>query len=334
MDALRVQRIDIQTEAECWDDALRTTVDAGARARRPRQAATTGGDGGAFTMLDLARSRDRARRSDADLSRAAVLDGRAPDPGRERRRRSRPSSRAARTSARRSTRATSTATSSASAATRATPRSPTATSPRSIATGRCRARPSSAVYGDAERRRVRARARGVPRRRLRRAAATRGRGAGAERCGTFAAPGAIGDDIAGVDAKLASVTGKRTTVYDARGRARPRVRQRCAARASPATPARSPIPTPRSPGSSRSRSPRTCGRRRPARRSRSRTTSRATRPRATCSYALANTFAKSGLLAQGAARRDRGERLLQSPAAPRRAAARRRTPIPTCSIRG
>ena len=33
-------------------------------------------------------------------------------------------------------------------------------------------------------------------------------------CGQFAAPGTIGDDIADVDTKLGSVTGKRTTVYE------------------------------------------------------------------------------------------------------------------------
>src|SRR5262249_12909974 len=35
-----------------------------------------------------------------------------------------------------------------------------------------------------------------------------------ENCGTFVAPASVPDDIAGIDGKLASVTGKRVTVYD------------------------------------------------------------------------------------------------------------------------
>ena len=56
MDALHVQRVDIQTEAACWDDALRGTVD-GALATAVRDGnATTIASGGQWTMLDLARS--------------------------------------------------------------------------------------------------------------------------------------------------------------------------------------------------------------------------------------------------------------------------------------
>ncbi|HEY5944931.1 MAG TPA: hypothetical protein VIV40_05540 [Kofleriaceae bacterium] len=57
MDAMHVQRIDVQTEAKCWDHPLRTTVDAGLATAVRGQAATTTGDGkGAWTMADLARS--------------------------------------------------------------------------------------------------------------------------------------------------------------------------------------------------------------------------------------------------------------------------------------
>ena len=56
MDALHVQRIDIQTEASCWDDTLRTPATPGLAAAIRDQAATGTGDGGSFTMLDLAKS--------------------------------------------------------------------------------------------------------------------------------------------------------------------------------------------------------------------------------------------------------------------------------------
>ena len=56
MDALRVQRVDIQTEAACWDDAVRGTVD-GTLAQAVRdQSASAIASGGTWTMLDLARS--------------------------------------------------------------------------------------------------------------------------------------------------------------------------------------------------------------------------------------------------------------------------------------
>lgn len=56
MDALHVQRLDIQSEQSCWDDALRPTVTpALALAVRDRPA-TSAGDGQVWSMLDLARS--------------------------------------------------------------------------------------------------------------------------------------------------------------------------------------------------------------------------------------------------------------------------------------
>lgn len=57
MDALHVQRLDYQTEASCWDKTLRPTVDGGLATAVRSMAATTAGDGkGAWTMLDLAQS--------------------------------------------------------------------------------------------------------------------------------------------------------------------------------------------------------------------------------------------------------------------------------------
>ena len=57
MDAMHVQRLDIQNEANCWDKALRATVDSGLALGVRDGAATGSGDGkGAWTMVDLARS--------------------------------------------------------------------------------------------------------------------------------------------------------------------------------------------------------------------------------------------------------------------------------------
>jgi hypothetical protein len=56
MDALRVQRSDIQTEAGCWDRPQRTTVDASLAMMVRGQPATGTGDGQPWTMIDLARS--------------------------------------------------------------------------------------------------------------------------------------------------------------------------------------------------------------------------------------------------------------------------------------
>jgi hypothetical protein len=56
MDALHVQRLDIQTEVDCWDSALRGfTTPQLATAVRAKPASQSA-DGMAFTMLDLARS--------------------------------------------------------------------------------------------------------------------------------------------------------------------------------------------------------------------------------------------------------------------------------------
>jgi hypothetical protein len=57
MDAMHVQRIDVQNEATCWDHPVRSTVDGGLAMAIRSMAATTQGDGkGAWTMADLARS--------------------------------------------------------------------------------------------------------------------------------------------------------------------------------------------------------------------------------------------------------------------------------------
>ena len=56
MDAMHVQRTDIQTEHDCWDVALRSPVDGKLAQTIRDQAATGTGDGRAWSMLDLARS--------------------------------------------------------------------------------------------------------------------------------------------------------------------------------------------------------------------------------------------------------------------------------------
>jgi hypothetical protein len=56
MDALRVQRTDIQGEAACWDKPQRQTIDATLATMVRGQAATGTGDGHPWTMIDLARS--------------------------------------------------------------------------------------------------------------------------------------------------------------------------------------------------------------------------------------------------------------------------------------
>ena len=57
MDAMHVQRLDVQTEASCWDHPLRDTADASLATAVRSQPATTSGDGkGPWSMADLARS--------------------------------------------------------------------------------------------------------------------------------------------------------------------------------------------------------------------------------------------------------------------------------------
>ncbi|CAN5918585.1 hypothetical protein BH11MYX3_BH11MYX3_25180 [soil metagenome] len=56
MDALHVQRLDIQSEADCWDTPLRTAVTPALAMTIRDKTAGQGGDGQTFSMLDLARS--------------------------------------------------------------------------------------------------------------------------------------------------------------------------------------------------------------------------------------------------------------------------------------
>jgi hypothetical protein len=57
MDAMHVQRIDVQNEAACWDKPTRPTVSAELATAVRSQPATGAGDGkGSWTMADLARS--------------------------------------------------------------------------------------------------------------------------------------------------------------------------------------------------------------------------------------------------------------------------------------
>jgi hypothetical protein len=56
MDALHVQRLDIQTEASCWDEGRRDTVSPALAIAVRDTLAPQAADGATFTMLDLARS--------------------------------------------------------------------------------------------------------------------------------------------------------------------------------------------------------------------------------------------------------------------------------------
>ena len=56
MDALHVQRLDIQSAAACWDEPLRAPVTPALATAIRDKTAAQGGDGQSFTMLDLARS--------------------------------------------------------------------------------------------------------------------------------------------------------------------------------------------------------------------------------------------------------------------------------------
>lgn len=56
MEALRVQRADVQSEVACWGQAMRGEVDPALAAGVRDGAALDVADGGGFTMLDLARS--------------------------------------------------------------------------------------------------------------------------------------------------------------------------------------------------------------------------------------------------------------------------------------
>jgi hypothetical protein len=56
MDAIRVQRVDVQGEVGCWGHADRTTVDSSLAVAIRGARSTASGDGKTWTMLDLARS--------------------------------------------------------------------------------------------------------------------------------------------------------------------------------------------------------------------------------------------------------------------------------------
>ena len=252
MDAMHVQRVDIQTEASCWDHALRATVDAGARddgARSsPRPAPATAQRGRWSTS--------RARRSRSTTSRRCIarscsrwsthpIPAANVAPGRGRAR----APRGFRRHVRR--RAISIATSCASAVTTASTRSPTTTIRRLDRFWPVPGLPEKAVYGAFDRHR-------------RRRAHTAFRvdsfvdggnepAVGLDDARAAGSPSTVADrDPAGVDGKLASVTGTQHDRVRPRGGARSAASTRCAAscRRSTAT-ARSPIPTPRSRGSSR-----------------------------------------------------------------------------------
>ncbi|MEO8703072.1 MAG: hypothetical protein ABI867_23710 [Kofleriaceae bacterium] len=56
MDALHVQRLDIQTEASCWDTGTRASTTAALATAVRDKSASQSADGQPFTMIDLARS--------------------------------------------------------------------------------------------------------------------------------------------------------------------------------------------------------------------------------------------------------------------------------------
>jgi len=56
MDALHVQRLDVQSEVNCWDTALRSSVTPTLAMNVREKGASLPADGATFTMLDLARS--------------------------------------------------------------------------------------------------------------------------------------------------------------------------------------------------------------------------------------------------------------------------------------
>ncbi|MBA3463515.1 MAG: hypothetical protein H0T46_26400 [Deltaproteobacteria bacterium] len=212
MDALHVQRLDVQSEADCWDTPLRTSVTpALAMAIRDKTAAQ-GGDGQSFTMLDLARS--SLALDDLTPIYRAQLFSMVSHPI--------PAANVGAVQAELARRADFGSTFDASYLHRdvvclGCHNSETAvTDSDDPITDRHWPVPGlaeRALFGDSK---------GVSPERAHAAFRVdnfvdngQGRPWGwSTRCGTFASPSLIGDDIADVDGKLASVTGKRATVYD------------------------------------------------------------------------------------------------------------------------
>lgn len=213
MDALHVQRLDVQSESDCWDQVNRTGAPTSALATAVRdKAASASADGATFTMLDLARS-------------ALVLDDLTPiyraqlfslvsHPI--------PAANVPPIAAELARREDFGSTFDASylhrdvvclgchnSETSVTDRDDPATDRHWPVPGLA----EKAIWGQST---------GVSAEQTHAAfrvdnfvdsGSSRPWG-WSSRCGSFASPSAIGDDIAGVDGKLASATGKRSTVYD------------------------------------------------------------------------------------------------------------------------
>lgn len=210
MDALHVQRLDYQSESNCWDQSVRAAVGPElARAVRDR-AATEAADG-PFTMLDLARS--AIALDDLTPLYRAQLFSLVSHPV--------PAANVPPIEAELARRADFGARFDASYLHRDAVCLGCHTSDRSVTDSDDPARdrhwpvpgaPEHAVYGvldDASSQRAHA---------VFRVASFVGTGSTrpwgwAPSCGRFAAPTAIGDDPAGIDAKLGAITGSRPTVF-------------------------------------------------------------------------------------------------------------------------
>ncbi|MGE0546863.1 MAG: hypothetical protein AB7O24_23565 [Kofleriaceae bacterium] len=211
MDALHVQRLDVQNEANCWDIPLRSQVTPElAIAVRDQTADVNAGD--TFTMLDLASS--ALALDDLSPIYRAQLYSLVSHPI--------PAANVGPVDAELARRADFGETFGAAFLHRDTVCLGCHTSETSVTDDDdpvldrhwpVAGNPERAVYGDPK---------GVAAERAHAAfrvvdfvdAGDHRPWGWSSRCGTFASPSSIGDDIADVDAKLASVTGKRATVYD------------------------------------------------------------------------------------------------------------------------
>ncbi|MGE0867725.1 MAG: hypothetical protein AB7P03_04125 [Kofleriaceae bacterium] len=212
MDALHVQRLDIQSEADCWDTPLRQSVTPALAMAVRDQPATASADGMAFTMLDLANS--SLALDDLSPIYRAQLFSLVSHPI--------PAANVGRIDAELARRADFGETFDAAYLHRDTVCLGCHTSEMSVTDDDdpdvdrhwpVAGDPERAVYGDPK---------GVAAERAHamfrvddfvRSGAQRPWG-WSSRCGSFASRSSVGDDLAGVDAKLASVTGTRSTVYD------------------------------------------------------------------------------------------------------------------------
>jgi hypothetical protein len=207
-----VQRTDVQTEEACWDKPLRTTVDPSLATMVRSQPATGAGDGRPWSMIDLARS--ALAFDDVTPVFRAQLFSMVSHPI--------PAANVGKVQAELARRADFGDTFDSGYLHRDIVCLSCHNSERSVTDSDDPARdrfwpvpglPEKAVYGDSN---------GVAQDRAHAMFRVDGflveRGSGSRPWGWSSACGMftpnVGDDIAGVDAKLASITGKRATVYD------------------------------------------------------------------------------------------------------------------------